>query len=102
MPKLLSKAIQSEAASNLKIQLKLDDQLCHKHYSKLVAFDKNYLSLYKRQKSSIGNCYQEDTIKLKLGVDDCNIGWKQNYIMMTVCLLNEDKKVLKPNNQFCI
>ncbi|CAG8648414.1 6348_t:CDS:2, partial [Ambispora leptoticha] len=37
---LLPKAVQSEAASRLKMQLKLDDQLCYKHYNELVPFNK--------------------------------------------------------------
>lgn len=41
-----------------------------------------------------------DTIKLKLGGDGRNVGQKQNHIMMTVCLLNEGRKVLEPNNQY--
>ncbi|CAG8718903.1 2220_t:CDS:1, partial [Cetraspora pellucida] len=34
----------------------------------------------------------EDMIKLKLEGDSCNIGQKQNYVIVTVCLLNEGKK----------
>ncbi|RIB04526.1 hypothetical protein C2G38_2283828 [Gigaspora rosea] len=41
-------------------------------------------------------------INLKFGGNGWNIGRKQNYVMMTVCLLNEGKKVLKPKNQYCI
>jgi len=78
--KLLPKAVQSEAASRLKIQLKLDDQLCQKHYNELVVFDRNLSSSFKRRKFgsnlaynvqqmhtevdsnkqfNIGNCYQD-------------------------------------------
>ncbi|CAG8756474.1 11175_t:CDS:1, partial [Cetraspora pellucida] len=41
-----------------------------------------------------------DTIKLKLGGDGHNVGRKQNHIMITICLLNEGKKVLKPDHQY--
>ncbi|CAG8792292.1 9846_t:CDS:2, partial [Cetraspora pellucida] len=230
-PKLLSKAMQSEAASNLKIQLKLDDQLCHKHYNiqstrgqdnrlftfgkdsekglselftrhqliteneqpifhvyniQLVNFDHeiinlNYQPFNKKIELSkldailirehhvaarrieitdlinkavniitfnVGSninsqpriqgegavfdqCEIEngvyrsirsiltillpiwkqssppilipgDTIKLKLGGNGRNVGRKQNHVMMTICLLNEGRKVLEPNNQYCI
>lgn len=44
-PKLLSKAMQSQAASELKVELKPDDQLCHKHYTDLVVFDRHLQGL---------------------------------------------------------
>src|SRR6185437_1065187 len=88
--KLLPKAVQSEAASRLKIQLKLDDQLCQKHYNELVVFDRNLSSSFKRWKFgsnlaynvqqmhtevdsnkqfNIGNCYQDSMtlIMTKIG-----------------------------------
>ncbi|RIA79629.1 hypothetical protein C1645_840248 [Glomus cerebriforme] len=34
--------------------------------------------------------------------DRCNIGHKQSHMMMTICLLNENEKVLKPEHQYCI
>ncbi|CAG8715339.1 14874_t:CDS:2, partial [Cetraspora pellucida] len=49
------------------------------------------------RQSKIGN---GDTIELKLGGDGYNVGHKQNYVMMTVCLLNEDREVLKPDHQY--
>ncbi|RIB23744.1 hypothetical protein C2G38_2242489 [Gigaspora rosea] len=41
--------MQSHAASKLKVELKLDDKLCHKHYTDLVIFDR-HLPRQKRQK----------------------------------------------------
>ncbi|CAG8815351.1 8658_t:CDS:2, partial [Cetraspora pellucida] len=38
-PSLLSKAMQSLAALNLKVELNLNDQLCHKHYTELVKME---------------------------------------------------------------
>jgi hypothetical protein len=41
-----------------------------------------------------------DTIRLKLGGDGRNVGRKQNHVMITVCLLNEEDEVLKPDHQY--
>ncbi|GES82257.1 hypothetical protein GLOIN_2v1810931 [Rhizophagus clarus] len=43
-----------------------------------------------------------NTINLKLGGDSKNVGRKQNYVMITICLLNKKDEVLKPDNQYCI
>jgi len=41
-----------------------------------------------------------DTLYIKLGGDGRNVGRKQNHVMMTFCLLNEKKEVLKPDHQY--
>ena len=43
---------------------------------------------------------QGDTINLKIGGDGRNVGRKQNHVMITFCLLNEGKEVLKPDHQY--
>ena len=43
---------------------------------------------------------QGDTINLKIGGDGRNVGCKQNHVMITFCLLNEGKEVLKPDHQY--
>jgi hypothetical protein len=40
------------------------------------------------------------TLYIKLGGDGRNVGRKQNHVMMTFCLLNEGKEVLKPDHQY--
>jgi len=42
----------------------------------------------------------ENTLYIKLGGDGRNVGRKQNHIMVTFCLLNEGKEVLKPDHQY--
>ena len=41
-----------------------------------------------------------NTLYIKLSEDSRNVGRKQNYIIITFCLLNEGDEVLKPNYQF--
>jgi hypothetical protein len=41
-----------------------------------------------------------DTLYIKFGGDGRNVGRKQNHVMMTFCLLNEKKEVLKPDHQY--
>src|SRR5271154_2219428 len=41
-----------------------------------------------------------DTLYIKLGRDGRNVGRKQNHVMITFCLLNEGKEVLKPDHQY--
>lgn len=41
-----------------------------------------------------------DTLYIKIGGDGRNVGRKQNHVMMTFCLLNEKKEVLKPDHQY--
>ncbi|PKC67011.1 hypothetical protein RhiirA1_458950 [Rhizophagus irregularis] len=43
-----------------------------------------------------------NTLYIKLGGDGRNVGRKQNHVMITFCLLNEGKEVLKPDHQYCI
>ncbi|CAB4428150.1 unnamed protein product [Rhizophagus irregularis] len=43
-----------------------------------------------------------DTLYIKLGGDGRNVGRKQNHVMITFCLLNEEDEVLKPSHQFSI
>ncbi|PKY62503.1 hypothetical protein RhiirA4_489062, partial [Rhizophagus irregularis] len=43
-----------------------------------------------------------DTLYIKLGGDGHNVGRKQNHVMITFCLLNEEDEVLKPSHQFSI
>jgi len=44
--------------------------------------------------------YIGDTINLKLSGDGRNVGRKQNHVMLTFCLLNEQDEVLKPDHQY--
>ena len=41
-----------------------------------------------------------DTLHIKIGGDGRNVGRKQNHVMITFCLLNEKKGVLKPDHQY--
>jgi len=41
-----------------------------------------------------------NTLYIKLGGDGRNVGRKQNHVMITFCLLNEGKEVLKPDHQY--
>jgi hypothetical protein len=41
-----------------------------------------------------------NTLYIKIGGDGRNVGRKQNHVMITFCLLNEKKGVLKPNHQY--
>ena len=41
-----------------------------------------------------------DTLYIKIGGDGRNVGRKQNHVMITFCLLNEKKEVLKPDHQY--
>ncbi|CAG8691634.1 25064_t:CDS:2 [Cetraspora pellucida] len=140
IPNLLLKAMQSPATPNLKVKLSLNDQLCQKHYTELVVFDRNLspnnqcssadnISLEHSEKImveqlEIGNgvyrsiksvldillpiwkhssppiLISEDTNRLKLGDNGYNVGHKQNYVMITFCLLNEGSQVLKPDYQY--
>ena len=48
IPKLSLNAIQNPVAQNLNAELGLYYQLCYKHYTELVLFDRN-LSMYKKR-----------------------------------------------------
>ncbi|GBB87928.1 hypothetical protein RclHR1_14410004 [Rhizophagus clarus] len=50
------------------------------------------------EETEIGN---GDIIHLKFGGDGRNVGRKQKHVMMTLCLLNEKKEVLKSDHQYC-
>ena len=39
-----------------------------------------------------------DTLFLKLGGDERNVGRNQNHVMSTICLLNEKNEILKPDH----
>jgi len=41
-----------------------------------------------------------NTLYIKLGSDGRNVRRKQNHVMITFCLLNEGKEVLKPDHQY--
>ena len=41
---LLQKALKSPGFQDITVDLKLDDQLCERHYNKLVVFDRNTLN----------------------------------------------------------
>ncbi|PKB95691.1 hypothetical protein RhiirA5_385841 [Rhizophagus irregularis] len=43
-----------------------------------------------------------DTLYIKIGGDGRNVRRRQNHVMITFCLLNEKKEVLKPDHQYCI
>ena len=42
----------------------------------------------------------DDILKLKLNSNGHNVYRKQNHVMVTFCLLNEDEEVLKPEYQY--
>ncbi|CAG8571677.1 16594_t:CDS:2 [Cetraspora pellucida] len=116
--------MQSLATLNLKVELSLYAQLCHKHYTDTDRFRDNQPgstdeelfkhnnSIYKTidsllnvlvpiwKESSLSTFILDNTIKLKFRGDGHNIDYMQNYVLITFCLLNEDKKVLKPNYQY--
>ncbi|CAG8545417.1 13532_t:CDS:2 [Cetraspora pellucida] len=73
---LLLKAMQSPIAPNLKYSS--DDNTLLKHSEKIIV-----------EQSEIENGIYRDIIRLKLGSDGYNVGYKQNHIMMSFCLLNE-------------
>ncbi|PKB93142.1 hypothetical protein RhiirA5_485646, partial [Rhizophagus irregularis] len=52
------------------------------------------------KESSLAIINSGDTLKLKLGGDDRNVGHKQSHVMMTICLLNEGEEVLKLEHQY--
>lgn len=56
------------------------------------------ISIWKNTSPQILN--QGDTINLKIGGDGRNVGRKQNHVMITFCILNEGKEVLKPDHQY--
>ncbi|GBB94813.1 hypothetical protein RclHR1_24190003 [Rhizophagus clarus] len=71
-------------------------------YRSIQTLLKVLISIWKNASPPILN--QGDTIHLKFGGDGRNVGRKQKHVMMTLCLLNEKKEVLKPDHQyfFCL
>ena len=67
-------------------------------YRSIQTLLKVLISVWKNTSPSILN--QGDTISLKIGGDGQNVGRKQKHVMMTFCLLNEKKEVLKPDHQY--
>ncbi len=67
-------------------------------YRSIQTLLKVLISVWKNTFPPILN--QGDTIKLKIGGDGRNVGRKQKHVMMTFCLLNEKKEVLKPDHQY--
>jgi len=67
-------------------------------YRSIYTLLKTLISIWKGSSPAIIN--PGDTLKLKLGGDGRNVGRKQSHVMMTICLLNEGEKVLKPEHQY--
>jgi len=67
-------------------------------YRSIYTLLKTLISIWKGSSPAIIN--PGDTFKLKLGGDGRNVGRKQSHVMMTICLLNEGEKVLKPEHQY--
>jgi len=67
-------------------------------YRSIYTILQTLIPIWKQSSSTIINL--GDTLKLKLGGDDHNVGRKQNHVMMTICLLNEGEEVLKPEHQY--
>ncbi|CAG8603391.1 9076_t:CDS:2 [Cetraspora pellucida] len=61
-PNLFYKALQSLTALNLKVVLSLYDQLCHKHYTKLVIFDRHF-SPKEKQSANSENSDKQSKVK---------------------------------------
>jgi hypothetical protein len=66
-------------------------------YRSINTLLKNLISIWRRKNPPV--IKSGDILKLKLGGDGRNVGRKQSHVMMTICLLNENEEVLKPENQ---
>ena len=67
-------------------------------YRSIQTLLKVLISVWKNTSPPILN--QGDTINLKIGGDGQNVGRKQKHVMITFCILNEKKEVLKPDHQY--
>jgi hypothetical protein len=67
-------------------------------YRSIQTLLKELISIWKNTSPLILN--QGDTINLKISGDGRNVGRKQKHVMITFCLLNEKKEVLKPDHQY--
>jgi len=67
-------------------------------YRSIQTLLKVLISVWKNTSPPILN--QGDTINLKIGGDGRNVGRKQKHVMITFCILNEKKEVLKPDHQY--
>jgi hypothetical protein len=67
-------------------------------YRSIQTLLKVLISVWKNTSPPILN--QGNTINLKIGGDGRNVGRKQKHVMITFCILNEKKEVLKPDHQY--
>jgi hypothetical protein len=67
-------------------------------YKSIQTLLKVLISVWKNTSLPILN--QGDTINLKIGDDGRNVGRKQKHVMITFCILNKKKEVLKPDHQY--
>jgi hypothetical protein len=64
-PDLLQKALKSPGFQDLAVDLKLYDQLCGRHYNKLVVFDRNTSKSSRKPMREIDLAYNESGNKAK-------------------------------------
>src|SRR5688572_10916793 len=62
---LLQKALKSPGFQDITVDLKLDDQLCVRHYNKLAVFDRNTLKSSRKPMREIDLAYNERGNKAK-------------------------------------
>ena len=75
-----------------------DHEIGNGAFRSLISLLKVLIPIWKAGETSI--IIPGNTIYIKLGGDGRNVGRKQNHVMITFCLLNEGKEVLKPDHQY--